>query len=109
MQRGTTPTISLEFGEDLRGFTLYFTMKATSTSLTKTNRDMVIRYVPEISKTLVYIPLSQDDTLRFRAGGSVRCQMRAVKDDYAIASDIYTIPVEEVLMDGAIVDVCRCD
>ena len=109
MRRGTTPTISLEFDDDLRGYTLYFTMKGTGTQLTKTNKDMIVRFVPEIAKTLVYIPLSQSDTLTFRGGSSVRCQMRVVKDDYADASDIYTIPVEDTLLDGAVYDLCRED
>ena len=98
MRRGTTPTNTFTVDVDLRQATaLYVTYKQNSrVILEKTLADATI------TETSVAVTLTQEDTLAF-AQGSAQIQIRAkFVDGAAIASNIITASVDQILKDGVI-------
>lgn len=100
MIRGTTPTLEIKItGIDVSELeSIYITLSQHQKQVTKSTEDITI---DEITNTL-YAPLSQEDTLTL-SRGYVYVQMRAVtKDGLAVASDIKTTTMEEILKEGVI-------
>lgn len=98
MRRGTTPTIVL----GIKGITMseiaewYVTLSQDSVQMTKTNEDITIE-----GDTLK-IPLTQAETMQFKAG-EVSIQIRAkTTEDIAIASKIQTINIDRILYNEVI-------
>ena len=98
MRRGTTPTNTFTVDVDLRQATaLYVTYKQNSrVILEKTLEDATI------TETSVAVTLTQEETLAF-SKGTVSIQIRAkFADGAAIASNIITSSVDQILKDGVI-------
>lgn len=98
MRRGTTPTLRLALEdidpEEIRS--LYVTLKQGDRTLTKTKENCVF------SQGVILVSLTQAETLAFEAA-YCEVQVRGVKnDDTVFASDIKSIPVDAILMDGEI-------
>lgn len=99
MRRGTTPTIEL----NIKGVEMsqivewYITIQQDSTSITKTNEDI------SISGTIIDIPLSQAETMKF-VQGEAFIQIRAVTDEgMRIASAIRKLDdIERILYNEVI-------
>lgn len=101
MRRGTTPTLEIKVTgiEVMELESIYVTLSQYKKQVTKSTEDIT---VDEISNTL-YVPLSQEDTLKMTRG-YIYIQMRAVtKDGLAVASGIKMVPVEEILKGDVIV------
>lgn len=98
MRRGTTPTLRLALEdidtEEIRS--LYVTLKQGNLILTKTKDDCVF------SQGMIQITLTQAETLSFSAA-YCEVQVRGIKTDgTAFASEIKSIPVDAILLDGEI-------
>ena len=111
MRRGTTPTITLtvtnEDGSacDLTESDVYITLHLagdlSTNDITKENADVDIS--TDDNATVIEIPLTQAETLAWPEGGTLEVQLRC-KDgnDYAQATNITTISVERILLEGEI-------
>ena len=98
MRRGTTPTLKIHVkGIDLSELqTIYVTIKQSNKEVTKSGYDLLI------DEDVIYVPLSQEDTLTFDRS-CAWVQMRATtKEGMAIASNIRMLKMEEILKDGVI-------
>lgn len=99
MRRGTTPTIEL----NIKGIEMsqidewYITIQQDSVQLTKTNEDITI------AGTVISIPLSQEETMRFKQGEAF-VQIRAVTTEgLRIASSIHKLDdIERILYNEVI-------
>ena len=100
MIRGTTPIIKLKAKFDLRGWSLYITLKQGLVSYTFENDEVEIVF--EDGESIVSFMLSQEQTLSFNENGKVEIQLRAANDGAAIASKIVSIEVYRILMGGVI-------
>lgn len=98
MTRGTTPTLS-------------FCLPIAASTITKLS--IMIRQFsgPQIEKTLddvvkdghiITATLTEEETLQFRPSRSVEIQLRVGVGDTRMASQIWTVPVERILKDGAL-------
>ena len=100
MRRGTTPTISINVkGCDISDFeTIYVTFKQGKTEIEKTGEEL------QMSGNQISILLTQEDTLAFSGmGKDVSVQIRAVTaDGTAVASNIQTLRVDDILKEGVI-------
>ena len=99
MRRGTTPLITLTVPMDLRGWSVYITLKNGVKQLTFENDMVSVDYADGIS-TLRFV-LTQEQTLSFKVG-ECEIQLRAAKDGSAVASSIGTVKIERIIMDGVI-------
>lgn len=98
MKRGTTCRHIFRTNVDLTSATVYVSyMQGKSIVIEKTNSDLTIQ------QRKVIVDLSQEDTLGFKAGQTVSCQIRYILEDgTADASNIITVSVQDVLKDGEI-------
>lgn len=96
--RGTTPTIQLNVGEDLRDASaLWLTVEddyGHAFTVTKTRLT--------VTETTVSAKLTQAETLSLVAGG-VKIQLRALLSGSAAATDILGAELGNILREGAIV------
>lgn len=100
MQRGTTPTHTFTFGESLSGAKfdkIFITYKQGEKTIVEKSTDDIT-----VTESAFIVKLSQAETLLF-SPGQVRIQIR-VKTvmGEALASNIITVPTEELLKDGEI-------
>lgn len=98
MRRGTTPTIVINVkGIDMTEISeWYITVAQDNVQITKTNEDI------EIEDTLIKMPLTQQETMRFKSG-EVSVQIRAkTTEDVVIASGIQTIDIDRILYNEVI-------
>ena len=117
MRRGTTPTVRARVNSDLHGLNVYLTFELAKDDLmTKTGEDLNISYETEpldpedpeselvTVATIVETTLTQEDTLRMKAGKAVQVQIRAerMNGEIACASSIKNFVVEKILLDGRI-------
>lgn len=98
MRRGTTPTLVI----NIKGIEMtdisewYITVAQDSVQITKSNEDI------EIDGTLIKMPLTQTETMRFKSG-EISVQIRAkTTDDEVIASGIQTIDIDRILYNEVI-------
>jgi len=98
MRRGTTPTIVI----NVKGIEMteiaewYITVAQDSVQITKTNEDI------EIEDTLIKMPLTQTETMKFKSG-EVSVQIRAkTTEDVVIASGIQTLDIDRILYNEVI-------
>lgn len=100
MKRGTTPFITINTDQDLTGYEyIVFTMEdRVGNEVNVDNGSDAMQVNPDS----VVVRLSQDQTLSMTKGG-VKMQVRA-RDSagYAIASNIMTANMEDILRDGVI-------
>ena len=100
MRRGTTPFVTINTDQDLRDYAyILFTMEdRAGNEINIDNSGDAM----EVNPDSVVVRLSQDQTLSM-SKGTVKMQIRA-RDTagYAIASNIMTSTMEEILRDGVI-------
>lgn len=99
MRRGTTPTITLTVGADIADWTLYVSFDNNGT--VTTFEDDRLTKTLDGARTVIDITLTQEETLAFKVG-SAEVQIRAIKDDVAIATNIQKIDVARIIKDGVI-------
>lgn len=101
MRRGTTPTIALVVqGYDLTDSKVYATIQQGSYTLTKSGADLTVE--ESDGNSFITFELTQAETLAFKAGNA-SVQVRWINsNDIALATDICTIRIDTVLMDGVI-------
>jgi len=99
MRRGTTPTITVEVDKNLSGWKCYVTIKGAARLLTISGD----RLSMDVSgnKTTIAFTLTQQETLSF-VTGTAKIQLRAIMNGTAIATDIQTIEVHQVLQEVVI-------
>ena len=100
MRRGTTPIISLEVDFDFTDWELYVTFKNGLKSITFENDGLTIE-VNDGTSTIDVL-FSQLQTLSLNSNTECEVQIRAYKDGSAVATDIGTLDVERILLDGVI-------
>ena len=102
IRRGTTPMIVLLVHDyDLRGSTVYITLKQRSLLLTKMSEGFGMAYAPECG-TILIVRFSQEDTLAFRAT-EAEIQVRWIDaGGKAWGTDIETIEIGRILLEGVI-------
>lgn len=98
MRRGTTPTFNIECDVDLTGYTIFVTLEQGNRELTLT---------PECETTedgcVLSVTLTQEQTLVFDDRGTASMQVRAIDQaGLAIASNIMTVDIGKILLDGVI-------
>lgn len=100
MRRGTTPIVSLEVDFDFTDWELFVTFKNGLNMITVENDGLTL----EVKKgtSTVNVLLSQLQTLSFNANTKCEVQIRACKGGSAVATDIETIDINKILMDGVI-------
>ncbi len=99
MYRGTTPTISLTVDKlsEIDWKSIYLTIKQYNRTIEKTADEM------QIDGNNITVTLTQDETLKLAAGFAVKLQLRVLtKGAVAYATQIITVPVEDILKDGEI-------
>lgn len=99
MRRGTTPTITLTVDADLTGHAVEVTFRRPFMEpLTITNDQLHMEVADDV--TTITLTLTQQQTLAMH--GPVEVQVRAARDNVAIATDIGTIDVGRILREGVI-------
>lgn len=99
--RGTTPTVEVDVDTDLTDYTCYLAIgKAKQAKVTSSNCTMEL----DGDSTKLAFKLTQDETLSL-AKGQTKIQLRAIKDDDAIATEMLDIEVLDIVQDGVIEDV----
>lgn len=99
MRRGTTPTIQLTIDglSDIQIKELYLTLKQESTQMDKMLADV------QIENNVISTELTQEETLALKADKKVALQVRILaNDNTAFATNILSVPVEQILKDGVI-------
>lgn len=97
MRRGTTPTFSFTVDMDLTDWDVYITFEQNKHELTRKNPDIT----PVNDGSRVDITLTQQETLAFKVG-KARAQIRAIKDEVAVATSYFEFAVNDILLDGEI-------
>ena len=100
MRRGTTPYITIDTDEDLTKYSyVLFTMEGKDgTEVNVDNSGDAM----QITSTQVIVKLTQDQTLSMPKGG-VKMQIRAADAaGNAVASNIMSASMEDILKDGVI-------
>ena len=98
MRRGTTPTLVINIkGIDMSTIAeWYVTVAQDSVQITKTGTDLTIE------GTLISMPLTQQETMKFKSG-EVSVQIRAkTTENVVIASGIETIDIDRILYNEVI-------
>ncbi len=97
MTRGTTVNLMVTIPEYMTFDCFYVTFSQyCMTVVEKTQDDCVLE------GNMLIVPLTQEDTLKFRAGRTVSVQIRGTVNDDAFATKIVEINVDDVLKDGLI-------
>lgn len=99
MRRGTTPALVLTVDADIVGWTVYVTIEKGGREITLENDRLTMSYAN--SKTTIELALTQEETLSL-SPGTCEIQVRAINDGTAIATDIETIDVGRILLEGVI-------
>lgn len=100
--RGTTPRIEIEVDVDLTDYTSYLSIGKVGEELLTI--DTTQHEAGEEGKSVLRFDLTQQQTLSLPKG-SMKMQVRAIKNDDAIATDLMELKVLDVIKDGVIVDV----
>ena len=98
MRRGTTPTITLTVDADISDWTIYATFQSGANEITLDNERLTVSYTQD--KTTVLCTLTQEETLKLN--GVCEVQIRAIKGGTAIATDIQTVDVGRIILEGVI-------
>ena len=100
MIRGTTPTLSFKLPfqvSELAEYWITISQRYENLIINKTSADCTA------SGDTITVTLSQNDTLKLIGDKPVYLQIRALTtDDEAIASKMWTCPVEDILKEGVI-------
>lgn len=102
MRRGTTPTIYVVTNADFSEWHVELAITNGETSITHSGNELEFK-TNEDGKPIICTRLTQEETLRFRTGTQAKVQFRAVNvDEEAVASEVGTMSVDEILADGII-------
>ena len=100
MYRGTTPTLTFRLPIDTRSITVLSVAVAQGrqVKIEKTLSDV------HLDGNVISCTLTEDETLSLTAGASVeaKIQLRVGVGEQRMASQIFTVPVERILRDGAL-------
>lgn len=102
MRRGTTPVLRVNVtGIEVTELNeIYLTIKQGTTELTK--RETEIEKDTSAGQNLLLVPLTQEETLKFK-DGSLQIQLRSrTLHDKVIASGIVVETLDHILMEGEI-------
>ena len=99
MRRGTTPTITLTVGAEIADWTMYVSF--SNGSAITTFEDDRLTKIANGGQTIIEVTLTQEETLAFSVG-KAEVQIRAIKDDVAIATNIQSIDVARIIKEGVI-------
>lgn len=98
IRRGTTPEITYESSYNADSFDiLWLTLKQGDIEITKEKADVTIN-----GKEITF-KLTQEETLSFKVG-SVSMQLRGRTGDDAVADEVKSFGVKEIIRDGKIGD-----
>lgn len=97
MRRGTTPTFTFEVDLDLTGWDTYVTFEQRKVEITR--KDAAI--TPANEGCIAEVEITQEETLSFKPG-LAQAQIRAYKDNKAVASTVFDFEVYDILLDGEI-------
>lgn len=101
VMRGTTPTLQLIVeGADLTDWSVYVTFDWGAGELTKRNDD--IRMESTDTGTVLFVHMTQAETLQFSDRRSVAVQVRAIKAGEAVATCDGQFSVGRILLEGEI-------
>lgn len=98
IRRGTTPTVKVTVGMDLTGYACYLSVGADKFDKVTLDNSQMQMSVDEGS-TVLDFTFTQKQTLSLTKGQS-RMQLRLVKGDVALASEMTEINVTEIIKDG---------
>lgn len=114
MRRGTTPAIVLTVDTDLTGFSVFVTIRSGYTEnipdilkCNSKNREEITigndRLTVEVEEGIstVAFSLTQEETLAL-VPGKAEIQVRAIHNGTAIATDIASVDVGRILLEGVI-------
>lgn len=100
MYRGTTPTLTFRLPIDTGSITVLSVAIAQGrqVKIEKTLSDV------HLDGNVISCTLTEDETLSLTAGASVeaKIQLRVGVGEQRMASQIFTVPVERILRDGAL-------
>lgn len=100
MYRGTTPTLTFRLPIDTGSITVLSVAVAQGrqVKIEKTLSDV------HLDGNVISCTLTEDETLSLTAGASVeaKIQLRVGVGEQRMASQIFTVPVERILRDGAL-------
>ena len=100
MYRGTTPTLTFRLPIDTGSITVLSVAMAQGrqVKIEKTLSDV------HLDGNVISCTLTEDETLSLTAGASVeaKIQLRVGVGEQRMASQIFTVPVERILRDGAL-------
>jgi hypothetical protein len=99
MIRGTTPTLSFKLPFEIS------LLEVLYISMSQNGNVVIEKEISDcsIDGNTLAIKLTQEDTLKFLYGSNVKIQIRAkTKEGEAIASNIITTSVENILKNGVI-------
>lgn len=99
MRRGTTPVITLTVDADIADWTMYVSFRNNENIVTF--EDDRLTKTAQSEQTTIEITLTQEETLAFSVG-TADVQIRAIKDDVAIATNIKKIDIAPIIKDGVI-------
>lgn len=99
MYRGTTPTHIFKTDLDLTdAAVIWLTYKDRGEIVIDKQKDDLL-----VTTEQIELKLTQEETLALQKGQTVTCQIRArFEDGTAVASNIMTVRVQEILKDGVI-------
>ena len=98
--RGTTPTIEFKISANLIDYDCYLSFgKARNPVFTLTEAKKVLAS----GKTTLTYKLTQDQTLALKRG-QTSMQVRAIKGNDAVATEMVEVSVDDIILDGEIVD-----
>lgn len=103
-RRGTTPAFEVEVDRDVTDLTLHLSFAQDDVLVVKKGEDGDLDVSPEGDVTLVKATLTQEDTLKFKAGGYCEVQIRGYKDDgiVAMATGCGKLKVLKILEEGVL-------
>ena len=100
MYRGTTPTLTFRLPIDTGSITVLSVAVAQGrqVKIEKTLSDV------HLDGNVISCTLTEDETLSLTAGASVeaKIQLRVGVGEQRMASQVFTVPVERILRDGAL-------
>lgn len=99
MYRGTTPTFTFNLpieAETITKLVVAFRQIGTAVAFEKELDDCTV------SENTVSCSLTEEETLEMKAGYKMEIQLRVAVGEARMASQIFTVPVERILKDGAL-------
>lgn len=101
IRRGTTPPIRVRVGADLTDLNIHLSFDAGEL-IVKSGDDIGVSFADGV--TTIETVLTQEDTLAMKSGSQCEIQIRAYKNDGAVAmaTTIASVPVARILEEGVL-------